>query len=207
MMTPARCLRRERLHARPRRGALRHPARSDSGLHRPQGRHVGQHPGRSRDRRQDRRPVDRTVRLARGSARARRRALARPAEEPHRARRPGAPVEGARDDAARSRPRLRSCRARAPAARPFGAAGDVPPLRVPQPARPRRHPRRGRAGAADAHAAAPRSRGARESSPRCAGRASLAIRDGRFALAREDDGVIVGAWEPGVRAPARSTRS
>src|SRR5438445_4360558 len=33
--------------------------------------------------------------------------------------------------------------------------------------------------------------------PEVRGRASLAIRDGRFALA-QDDGVIVGAWEPGL---------
>jgi DNA polymerase I len=32
--------------------------------------------------------------------------------------------------------------------------------------------------------------------PEVKGRASLAIRDDRFALAREDDGVIVGTWEP-----------
>jgi DNA polymerase I len=31
--------------------------------------------------------------------------------------------------------------------------------------------------------------------PEVRGRAALAIRDGRFALAREDDGVIVGAWD------------
>jgi DNA polymerase-1 len=31
--------------------------------------------------------------------------------------------------------------------------------------------------------------------PEVKGRAALAIRDGRFALAREDDGVIVGSWE------------
>src|SRR6059058_3144778 len=34
--------------------------------------------------------------------------------------------------------------------------------------------------------------------PEVVGRASIAIRDGRFALAREDDGVIVGAWEPAL---------
>jgi DNA polymerase I len=33
--------------------------------------------------------------------------------------------------------------------------------------------------------------------PEVSGRAALAIREDRFALAREDDGVIVGAWEPG----------
>src|SRR5437763_11538029 len=31
--------------------------------------------------------------------------------------------------------------------------------------------------------------------PEVQGRAALAIRDGRFALAREDDGVIVGSWD------------
>src|SRR3954468_121643 len=34
--------------------------------------------------------------------------------------------------------------------------------------------------------------------PEVIGRASIAIRDCRFALAREDDGVIVGAWEPAL---------
>jgi DNA polymerase-1 len=34
--------------------------------------------------------------------------------------------------------------------------------------------------------------------PEVKGRAALAIRDDRFALAREDDGVIVGKWEPAL---------
>jgi DNA polymerase-1 len=34
--------------------------------------------------------------------------------------------------------------------------------------------------------------------PEVKGRAALAIRDGRFALAREDDGVIVGSWDAGL---------
>ena len=34
--------------------------------------------------------------------------------------------------------------------------------------------------------------------PEVRGRAALAIRDDRFALAQEGDGVIVGAWEPGL---------
>ena len=51
----ARRRRRERLHARARRGALRRDARAGAGLHRPQGRHLRQHPGRPRHRRQDRR--------------------------------------------------------------------------------------------------------------------------------------------------------
>jgi DNA polymerase-1 len=32
--------------------------------------------------------------------------------------------------------------------------------------------------------------------PEVKGRAALAIREGRFALAQEDDGVIIGSWEP-----------
>jgi DNA polymerase I len=34
--------------------------------------------------------------------------------------------------------------------------------------------------------------------PEVKGRAAIAIRDDRFALAREDDGVIVGTWEPAL---------
>ena len=44
----ARRRRRPGVHARARRGPLRHPAREGAGLHRPQGRHLRQHPGRSR---------------------------------------------------------------------------------------------------------------------------------------------------------------
>ena len=182
---PARRLRRPGLHARSRRGALRHPARPDSGLHRLEGRHVGQHSGDPRHRRQDRGPADRPVRLARRSDRACRRALARPAQEHHRARGSGAPVQGTRDDATRSRSRLRSCPARAPAARPVGAARDVSALRVPQPARARRHPRRSRAGATDARAGnrgrVARGRAAGSARPRVAGdpRRRVRARTGR----------------------------
>ena len=72
------------------------------------------------------------LRLARGGDRARRRALAGALARDHRARRPGARLEGARDDAPRPRPRLRPGRARARAARPLAAEGDLPPLRVPR---------------------------------------------------------------------------
>ena len=82
---------------------------------------LGQHPRRPGHRRQDRRPADRAVRLARGGARARRRAVAGAAEEHHRARGAGAPVEGARDDAARPRARLRTGRARPAAAGPLAS--------------------------------------------------------------------------------------
>ena len=74
------------------------------------------------------------------------RALAGPQEEHHRARRAGAGVQGARDDAARSRPRLGAVGARARTARPLAAARDVPALRVPGSALARRHARRGRPG-------------------------------------------------------------
>ena len=93
---------------------------------------VRQHRRRPGHRRQDRVAADPEVRLARGGARARRRADAGAAQGARRARRPGAQLEGARDDAPRPRHRLRPGRARARAARPLAARGDVPPLRVPR---------------------------------------------------------------------------
>ena len=62
---------RPRVHAGARRAPLRHPARADPRLHRPQGRHVGQHPRNPRDRGQDRGTAGRPVRLARGGDRPR----------------------------------------------------------------------------------------------------------------------------------------
>ncbi len=64
--------------------------------------------------------------------RARGRALAGASQEHHRARRHRAHVEGARDDAARPRHRLRSGAARARPSRPRRAQGDLPPVRVPR---------------------------------------------------------------------------
>ena len=139
----ARRQRRPGLHAGPRRGALRDPAGPDPGLHRAEGRHLGQHSGDPRHRRQDRRAADRAVRLARVGARARGGAVACAAEEPDGVRRPGARLEGARDDAARPRARLRSDAAGAGAAGPLGAPRDVPPLRVPRAALAHRRSRRG----------------------------------------------------------------
>ena len=110
---PARRGRRQRLHAGAGRGALRRHAGAGTGLHRPQGRHVRQHPGRPGDRRQDRRPADRAVRVARVRDRACLRALPGSRPQHHRARRAGARVEGAGDDAPRPRHRLRSGPARA----------------------------------------------------------------------------------------------
>ena len=137
------------VHARAGRGPLRHPSRPDPRLHRAEGRHVRQHPRHPRDRGQDRRGADRPVRIARGGDRARRGAHARAIARRHRARRPGAAVEGAGDDAARPRPRLRALPARALAAGPLAAEGVLPPLRVSRPALPARHARRGAAGGGD----------------------------------------------------------
>ena len=133
------------LHARARRGAIRHPAAPDPGLHRPEGRHERQHPGHPRHRGQDGGAADRAVRLARGRRRARCGALARAIEGDRRERRAGASLEAPGDDAARSRPRRRSCRARPAASRPLRAQGDLPAVRVPRAARARRHARRGAA--------------------------------------------------------------
>ena len=62
------------------------------------------------------------------------------------ARRSGARLEGAGDDAARPRHRLRPLAARPRAAGSLGAPRDVPPVRVPRAAQPRRPARRGRPG-------------------------------------------------------------
>ena len=108
-----------------------------------------QHPRRPGHRRQDRRPADRAVRLARGRDRARRRALAGAAQEHHRARRPGARRRrssrrcGATSTSTATRPQL----VLAPPDR-VAAEGDLPPLRVPRPAEPRRRARRRGAGGA-----------------------------------------------------------
>jgi len=105
---PARRPGRPRLHPRAGRGAVRDPPRARAGLHRAQGGHVRQHRGRPRDRRQDGRSADRAVRVARGALRAPGRGVGREApREPAHLRGPGAEFEGARDDAPRSRHRVR----------------------------------------------------------------------------------------------------
>ena len=142
---PARGRGRPRLHARPRRAALRDSPGAGARLHRAQGRHLGQHPGDPGDRRQDGRAARRAVRLARGRDRARGRAVACARQGCPRARRPGTRLEAARDDAARPAARRRSSRARLGTARPLDAEGDLPALRVPRPPRPGRHARRGAA--------------------------------------------------------------
>ena len=154
----ARGRRRSGLYARARRGSLRHPARPDPRLHRAEGRHLRQHPRHPRDRRQDRRGADRPLRVARGGDRARRRADARPLEGRHRARRAGAALEGAGDDAARPRARLRALPARARPARPLAAEGVLPPLRVSRPALAARHARRGAPGCSPSTSRASRFR-------------------------------------------------
>ena len=185
------------------------PPDADPGLHRAEGRHVRQHPGRPGHRRQDGRAADRPVRLAGGGARPRRRAVAGAlasaiTEHADQAR----TVEAARDHAARPRPRVRPGRARARAARPLRAEGDVPPLRVPQPAAARRRARRGGSGAPrgrssdDADAVA---RGADAS--RRTGPVGLAADGDRIARSRHDDVVVVAPRaEPRRGASLRRAR-
>ena len=103
----ARRRRCQRLHARACRSALRRDAGAGARLHRSEGRHLRQHSWCPGHRRQDGRPVDRAVRIARVGDRARRRPLTGAVAEHHRARGAGAPLEGARNDAARPRHRLR----------------------------------------------------------------------------------------------------
>ena len=128
-----------------RRSAARRDAGQGAGPDRPQGRHLRLDPRHPGHRRQDGSAADAEVRLARERARARVRAVARAREGDRGARRPGARLEAARDDAARPRHRLRPGGARARAARPVAAEGDVPPIRVPRPAPARRPAGRGAA--------------------------------------------------------------
>ena len=143
---PARRRGCERLHARARRGEARDHGRQGARLHRPEGRSLRQHRRRPGNRRQDRVAADRRLRLARGSPRARGRADPGAPEGDRRARRPGAQLQGAGDDAARPGHRLRPRRTRARAARPLAARGDVPPFRVPRAAAARRPAGRGPPG-------------------------------------------------------------
>ena len=98
-----------------------------------------------------------------------------------------------RDLAARRRPD----RARLGAARPLAAEGDVPPLRVPRPAQPRRHARRGaarpRPDAGGETESIPWREGAREELVLSRHRAASAWRceDGRAAVATGDEVVVV----------------
>ena len=75
--------------------------------------------------------------------------------------------------------RLRSGAARARAARPLAAAGDVPALRVPQPAQPRRRARRGGAGGRAAQVVGTQVAWREGELPSARGRVGLAIADGR----------------------------
>ena len=97
---------------------LRHRARADPRLLRPQGRHVGQHPRRPGHRRQDRRRPAAALRRPRDDPRLGRRDLRRQAQgEPHQPRRRRAHVQGAGDDPRRHR-RSTSTRAPRPAREP-----------------------------------------------------------------------------------------
>ena len=91
--------------------------------------------------------------------------------------------------------------ARARAARPLAAAGDVPPLRVPRAPEPGRRPRRRDPGRrADRRVAGTVVPWREGELPQVRGRVGLAVAGDRFALAQED-GVVVGPWDE--TSPAR----
>ena len=181
------------------------------GLHRAEGRHLGQHPRRPGYRRQDGRPADRPVRLARGRARARRRALAGAAQEHHRARRAGA----------RSRSGSRRCGATststcdpselvlAPPDR-SQLPRDLPPLRVPRPARPAWTARRGGARRPSASSVEGISVPWREGElPEPRGRVGYAVGEDRAALAdrrrsRDRRTAAGAAWRASSSSTTRS---
>ena len=148
---------RARVHARAGRSPLRGQAGPGPRLHRLEGRRLGQHSRRPRHRRQDRRPADRAVRLGRERPRAPGRALTRAPQVAPGARPAGARLEGARHDAARPAARLRSLAAGALPARPLAAEGDVPPVRVQEPAAAGRRDRRGASGGTHAGRGSPGS--------------------------------------------------
>ena len=132
------------------------------------------------------------------------RALARAGEEHHRARRPGARVEGARDDAPRPRHRLRPGRARARPPdrsqlkemfRRFEFRGLLAP---------RRHARRGAAGRGAARGRGRRGRrGARATLPRRDGPRRLRRRRRPRRASRPTSGVVVGRDPSDVRRRRR----
>ena len=161
-----------------------------------QGRHVGQHPGRPRDRRQDRRAS-----CSRSTARSRAcsstsTSCRRRASQDHRASTPTrrAPRRCSRRCGATSQLDADPAHARPRAARPLAAEGDLPALRVPQPAEPRRRDRRGASGRAERRGRG--RRGAwREGEPPRARRARSRSRSTRDApaIALGDGSVVVGA--------------
>ena len=121
-----------------------------------------------------------------------------------RARRPGPRVEGAGDDATRPRHRLRPGGARAGAARPLRAPGDVPALRVPgAPAAGRpagRGPARGRRARRGGRGAAV----ARRRASRAGGAFGYAVDDGRCAVAADGGEVVVAPRPEQLSLRARS---
>ena len=177
---------RARLHARARRGPLRHPAEAHARLHRAQGRHLRRHPGRPRHRRQDGLGAARALRLARGHLRERgRRARREAAPDADRAPRGGGALQAAGDDRARPRARRRPRAGAGRSARPGDHGGAVPPLRVPRAAAPHRRARGSRPGCGG------RARGARRSAPSAATprrSRSLLADGGPVGLAGDGDG-------------------
>ena len=127
-----------------------------------------------------------------------------------RARRTGPRLEAPRDDAPRPSARRRPVAARLRVARPLDAQGDLPPLRVPRPARAGRHARRGAAcGRSPLETDAvpcPGARGSRRVRGRSASRSRTVAspsRRRRTSSSRRPS----GRDPPGPRLGARSRRT
>ena len=202
---------------------LRHPARADPGLHRPQGRHVGQHPRRPGHRRQDgRRAAAALRRRSRTCSAQRRRDLGRQAQARTS---PSTPTTRAiskqlativRDVAGRARPGAASSRA-SPTARACArcSASSSCATRCGGWRRRSRTPTRPASRGRDAR---PRARwpsargGAVADLPRLPGRGARARRgrapevpEGELFAARASAGASAPTAGEAVRSPARST--
>ena len=197
----ARRRRRAGLHARAGRGPLRHPARPDPGLHRPQGGHERQHPRHPGHRRQDGRPArSRSTARSRTSsstpASCRRRARRRSPRTPSRRRRRSSSRRCGATSTSASTPRRSSCSRRTARElkeifRRFefrGLLGRVDTLDEALPAaeRPQTRDRDGSAGA-------------KATSPALRGRVGVAADAERVAVATEAGEVIVGARADAAR--------
>ena len=134
---------------RPRGGdrPVRHPARADPRLLRPQGRHLGQHPRRPGHRRQDGVDAAPGVRRPGDGAGVRGQDLRRQAQgEPDQPRRRRAPVARSGHRPARRAGGAGPGRIAAARARPLAPARDVPRVRAARPAAPARGGARRRGG-------------------------------------------------------------
>ena len=134
------------------------------------------------------------------------RALARSLEGDRRERGTGPSLEAPRDDASRPRPRRRSCVARPAAPRPLRAQGDLPAVRVPRAARPRRRARRGAAGSGASGHRVGEGALAQGDLTGVRGRVGVAADVERIAVAPGTGEVIVARRAPATQRRSRARR-